>query len=811
MQLFSDLKYSLRLLSKAPAFTATTLVVIVLSLALYLASYSLGNMMANEPMPFPNGERYVVLRAIDTETSSNPTLLSHDMYIYTRFSETAESYTDLGAYNRSTFVLSDADYAQPFQGVSITTNLFLSLAINPVLGRNFTAEDSMTGAPRTVLISDKIWRTYYGSDPNVVGRFSRIDGESYAIAGVMPEGFYFPRGADLWLPLAAGQSLQPGEGLPLSLVGILKEDTNYSIAESELDEFMGRLASEYPVNYSNRAAAIDDYSDSYAASPFNFARILTFITLIILAIAIVNLSSLLFIRSSSRQQELAVRSSVGASGWQLSKQVLLESFLICFVGLILSLFLSTLMLKGLEASFLARGLGFNYWFNFSLNLQAVFTGIVSTLVIWLASSFLVCLKAYRSDPGVLLNSSNKGSDGKSNHVVTRMVVGFELLLSSFLLICCGALIYLFLLIANTDYGVSTDNYAVASLSLSHSDYSDQQRRLTYLEQLEGELATVPGVTAVSLTSALPQRPGRQGSYTVNDVTSRTNEQSFRQTTIWVSDNYFSTVNVDLLEGREFDGADSSESTPVTIVNENLAKRLWPDGSAIGKEIHSVIGEEIISLTVVGVVSDILQNPAVLSSATDSSSLYRPLGQQSPVDLSLLVKHSPQLVISELEANLKIAATAIDRNIPIVNVHSLQDQIAIDLQGMDIIVLMFTFFALATLALAGIGIYSVVARSIELRTYEIGIRRALGSSRFSIIWRFVRQVIYFLIVGAAIGGSLASFIITLSASSFGLNSLTFLPVIFTLSTLSLLLVIVAATYLPASKAVAMEPGDALRYE
>lgn len=810
MQTLNDLKYSFRLLTKTPVFSCMMLLVVVVSLSLYLTSYTLGNLFANEPMPFPNGDDYVKMRLVDSNTNLGVGFPDFDSYILNRLSKSSDNYVELGAYQRNVHVFSDGEYSRPFSGVSISANLFKGLAANPLYGRSFDNDDSLRNTADVVLIGYTLWQEYYNANPEVVGNVSQIDGKPHTIIGVMPELFGFPRNAEFWLPLTTNGAVQPGEGGTLAMVGVLKKDSSYQEAESELTEILKQESSLYPEHYGNRAAIVYDYSDSYSGPgpSFRLPDYLNFVTLVMLLLAIVNLSSLLLIRYSGRKQELAVRSSLGADGWQLSKQVILESFIICFVGLLLSYALSLFFLKAFGYALVEQEIGYNYWFVFEIDTRGVFVGVFSLLAIWLSSSVLVAVRAFRSNPGDVLNTANKGNDGSKVKLATRIIVCFQLVLTCFLLICCGAMIHLMLIVMDVDHGVDPENLGIASVSLNHADYSEQRSRLSYLNQMRDSIVQVPGVVDVAVTSALPQRPGLSGTYFIEASETAEENQAPALTSIWVDNGYFKTANINVVEGRGFEIDDTDISEQVAIITEEFANQLWPGESAVGKNIQSTIGNGTVSMRVVGVITDVLQN---ITSTQALPSLYRPMSQGSPKALNFVIRVLPEIDITSIESALRESATSIDRNIPLSNIRSLEKQIYVDQQGTDLIIIIFLLFASVTLILASAGIYTVMARAIQLSTREIGVRRALGSTDITIALKYIKQGFRFLIVGLAIGGGLASILVSITAISFGLEDLQFIPLVVVLVSLLMISVVMTATIIPARRATALEPGDALRYE
>lgn len=810
MQTLEDLKYSFRLLRKTPVFSGVMLLVIVMSLSLYLTSYTLGNMLAHEPMPFPNGENYVKMRIIESDTGAGVGFPDFDTYIYNRLRETSDKYIELGIYQQNAHVISDADYPQSYVGVSISTEVIQGLEVNPVLGRTFTPNDSLAGAENVVLLGYPVWQDYYNSNPKIIGETSLIDGIPRTIIGVMPEDFGFPRSGNFWLPLKYGNAILPGEGGAVALIGVLKDGISYLEAESELSELLKREAVRYPEIYTGRLAKVYDYSDSYAnpGLAFNLPLYLNFVTLILLLISAVNLSSLLLIRYGSRKHELLIRSSLGANGWQLAKQMLLESFIISVTGLLLSFVVCSYLLKGFGYALLERGLESNYWFEYSMNTRGYIVGCISVLVVWLISCSIVAIRAFRSDPGQVSSTANKGNDDSGFNLTTRLIVGFELTLTCFLLICCGAMIHLLIEVSNVDHGVDPAGLVLASVSLTHTDYDQPQSRTDYLKQFKTAVAGIPSVVDVGATTAIPQRPGRLGRYIVEMTGGVSPNQSSALTTVWIDDSYLRTAEISLIEGRAFDIEDTIDSENVAILSESFASQLWPNDSAIGKQIETTTGDTTATFRIVGVITDILQSS---TSSISLPTLYRPISQDTPLGLTLMIRVLPNIEMTQLETALRDAASEINRNVPVSGIRTLLDQVYIELQGTDLINLIFIVFALATLLLASIGIYTVMARAIQSATREIGVRRALGSTNFKVAVKYVKQSINYLLISIGLGGGLACVLVALAAPAIGVPDLQFLPLVALLVTLLVSAVVLTATIIPAQIATAIEPGDALRYE
>jgi predicted permease len=631
----------------------------------------------------------------------------------------------------------------------------------------------------------------------------------------MPEKFGFPIREDLWLPLNVSKSAEPGEGAPLYLVGKLNQGVSHEQAQVEINELMKPLASEFPEAYGDRRDVVVPFASINSPVTGNMPVLLRGITVIVLVLASINLSSLLFIRSHARRQEMAVRSAVGASGWGLARQILLESFLVCFFGYVISLLVTAGLLALLQTQLVHSMNHISFWFELSLDSQALLNGSVCTLFVWLSSSSFVSVRAYRCQPAVVLNEANKGSGSQGRSLSTQLVVGVEVILSCFLLVGCGAMIYMLEQVFNTDYGVDPEQYLVGTVSLSHPDYLTDQQRMIYVKDLNQTVVEVTGIDKAAVTTAPPGLIGLPGNYNLPGEDLSVNGKFPKQNTIWVSRNYFDVIGLPILEGRQFNRGDTPDSERVVIITEDFAERFSPEHSPIGKTIERIEADERQLLTVVGVIPNLLQGPT--RAFVLGPSLYRPMAQQTPITFYLIAGHDAQTHPGRWPQSLRDAlrdkVVTVDRNVPLEEIRTMTDLLVRLMGAAQEIGHLFIGFSLVTLILACIGIYGVISRSIYLRTHEIGVRRALGSTDAKIIARFVRQGSYFLILGILVG--IVPIYIYIVEFGYIMKSvagnLEFLKAVCLIVVLTMMALIGIASYIPARNAVAMEPGDALRYE
>ncbi len=814
MHVIEDLIYTLRLLRKSPGFTFTTLVVMALGLSLYLASATLGRMMSNQPLPFPDGDRYVSLKSIISPSFVDVGQNNFDLYTYNQLKEISDNYSVLGAFNLSNAALSNDETIRQYSSTSISIEFFNATQQAPLLGRSFTDDDSAIDAGKVALISYTVWQEFYNADPGVVGRADLIDGEIHTIIGVMPEGFHFPLKQDIWTPLIVSEGMLPNQGAPVSIAGILTNGTDSAAAQLELNTLYSQIIEDFPESYREAEHRVLPFASLNwsKASPMNdLAFVVEATSLIILGLTVVNLSSLLLIRSTARQSELQIRSSVGANRFQLSKQVLAESLIICLIGFVLSLSFTSILLPVVQSQMENEVGRLDFWFNLALDLEALATGIGLTLVIWMASGLLAAYRAFNSDSDLSLNASSKGVTGSGSTTTSRAIVVIEMIFSCFLLVCCGAVIYLFDNFADTDFGFSTNNYVIANVRLDTPEYTDTQTQLTYLDNLKNNIQSLPNTVAASITTAPPGENGPNGFFDLDDRDLTQNGQLPSMMSIWVEPDYFELLGFQITQGRSFDITDTSDSAAVVILADQFAETLWPDDTPIGKQIKSVHEGAEEWLTVVGTFPGILQYPIELSFGRPA--FYRPIAQTQVNNYSLVAEVSGELSLNELRQQFESAAAATDRTIVFSHFNSLDAEITGFLGVNKVVMQIFIAFAIATLFLATIGIYGVIARSITMRTQEIGVRRALGSSNNGIVSRYLRQGINFLLVGLLVGALPACYIVVAAIPRIfgGIDAINLLSVVSVAVTVIMCSLILISSFIPARKAVALEPGDALRYE
>ena len=811
MKLWLELKYAGRLLRKTPGFTAICLIVLTLGVTVSLASFSFIKTLYYQELPFSDGDRFVVLKRV-AENGIAVEPLSLNAYAFNAIQDQTTSYATLGAYRGQRAVLSDGETPEAFNAAVISPNLLAATKIAPRLGRIFSTVD-INSANAVALISETLWRSYYSSDANIIGKVSRINGLPYTIVGVMPESFSYPVNHDVWLPLTIPLGESPTEPFSLALLAVLKASISENTASVELNSVLADLKKLNPNIYGHLQGIVAAHSlaalDSSTPIPF----IISGVAFLILIIACLNFSSLLFIRAHARKQELLIRSTLGANRWQLVKKVLLESFLLCLVGTVAGVVISQLVLLSFQTSMEAMAAGgggrLPFWWDFSLDAAAFLVIVCLVVFIWIVSGSIVAIKSSRKQSLGELGGGNKGHGKSMGNRTVNAIVYVETIVSMFLLVLCGLFVIWGYKMVNTDYGVDYSNAYTAHFRLNTTDLQSDRDRVQFIDNLAAEIDALPFVNEVTFATRLPGQDGERIEYLTDAMFIGEGEEFPNENINWVKDNYFTTMGIALKEGRLFDAGDANDSNPVLIVDEGFAANYWPGESAIGERIQLDPARLDLWYTVIGVVSQVVQEATF--AGNEEQHLYRPYSQATPEAFVVLVKTREAIQLPVISAAIKDAGTQVNRNIPLERVRTYRELQSLDSMDTATMVNGFIGFALFAMILAVIGIYGVISRSITQRTNEMGIRRAIGASIERVTRLFLKQGLAYFATGAVVGGGAALLVVNVLPASFTSSLLAQLPTVL-LVTLGLMGgLIFFSSYIPARQALRKEPGDALRYE
>ncbi len=815
--LWFDLRFTLRLLGRAPGFALLSVLVIALALALALTIYVLVRNQGIEPLPLPNGDRYVALQHVYQDSGQIARADQFHADTLQALQSRAQSFETLGAARlHGSTTLNDGELTEAPWGTEISTALMRKTGVEPLMGRSFTEQDSEPGAAPVTLIGYQLWQTFFGARPDIVGHRVRIEGEMHTVIGVMPKGFRYPTDHHLWRPLKLTPNSPPGDhSAHYTPIGILKPGVTMEEAGREVANIVNDLQRQHPDHYENLGATAIPYIDAVSTTDFGVMNIVMLAAATsILMLACLNVGNLLLVRASERNQELVIRSALGGTRARIMRQVLLESLLISLAGGGLGLWLGTYGARFVQyqTEIVVGSTFLPFWMRFDISRDVLFIAAGATGFIWLLAGGIPAWRASRAQISAVLGGGSKGVAGRGNTRVSTVLVAAEVVFSFFLLVLSGAFVASVNIASGVDFGVPTANTVSGMVTLDSERYQSADDRLRYIANLQSELESEPGVAHAAFTTVLPGMGWWRADFDLPDLDLQQAGELPRLQGIPVSEDYFPNLGITLLEGRYFAATDTAENLQVAIIDKTMAERFWPGESALGKQVTINPDETpgrppTRSVTIVGVIAPIDQGQA-LARSRGIYNLYHPIAQFTP-EFGFMVVHfeqQPKL----FERLIRSVATRVDRDIAISMVRPLEVSMSLNIRMLQTLSELFVVVALVALVLAGTGIYGVVSRSVQLRTRDMGIRRALGQTDRDTVYFFLRQGSLFLLVGAILGGGGAIAAAWLLTAEFPnlMDSMVSIVIIIGVVMIALVL---GASYLPALKMVRIEPAVALHYE
>jgi putative ABC transport system permease protein len=793
-----DLRFAARVLRKNPAFTAVAVLTLALGIGANTAIFSVVNAVLLRPLPYAHPQELITLRS----SSSWP-----DLYDIQQQSRTLEK---IGAYANWQFDLLGNGEPEQIQAALVSLDLFDALGIPPALGRTFsTADDQLNGA-RLAVVSYGFWQRKLGGDPNAVGRAITLTGKSYTVTGVMPAEFRLPTGeAELWVPFRVGYpEAASARGVHMQYsIARLKPGVTQAQTQSDLDGIAQRLGSLYPEENRGRRYLAMPLHQRVAGNIRPALLVLFGAVGFVLLIASLNFANLLLAKASTRSNEAQVRAALGATPRRLIRQFLTESMLISLLGGAAGLALGSygirllLLLKPQDLPSLASVTVDSSVLLFTLGIS-LFTGCLFGLLPVLQIILPSSAAAPKTGKAV---SSQSRSTIKLRQV---MIVG-ELAISLMLVCGAGLLIRSLWHLQNVDPGFNTQNIVTARLWLPEGRYAEIAQQNQFFSQLEQQMAHQPGVQSAALVTEMPLSgnhiphnfvvAGRPPIAVGTEPEAETN---------LISADYFSTLQVPLLQGRLFNEADREAAPLVAIVNEAMVRQYFAKENPLSAQLYFARDPKRARMSIVGVVADTKEyGPDQDAEPT----IYTPLLQkQEPWRRwAAMVVRTNELPLAMGET-MKKAVWAVNPQIPVNKIEPLNDLLTDSLAPRRFNTILLVIFAATALLLAVVGVYGVISYTVTQRTQEIGVRIALGASTMNVFWMVLKQGLGMIVVGIAMG-IVGSFIAgrALVSLLFGVGARDLPTFIVTAALLAI--VALLATYIPARRATKVDPMVALRYE
>ena len=802
-----DLRYGFRQLRNKPVFTAVAVLTLALGIGANTAIFSILNAVLLRPLPYAHPDRLVFL----AEDSKEVPDMSISMADFDDWRSQNSVFEDTVAFQSESVTLTGQGQAQQLQLRRITAGLFPTLGVKPILGRALNPDDDKVGATPIVMLSDKLWTSKFGRNPDVLGKQLTLDGEAFTIIGVLPNSRFHESWRDfdvftsLWrLNDQFGGPTRRSEHPGIYAYALLKPGVTADQARSQLKSIAARLAQQYPKTNEGTGATVEPLLGVIVRDVRPSLFILMGAVGFVLLICCANVANLLMARATERQREVAIRKALGAGRWRLARQLLTESVLLSFVGGSLGLLIAWSATQGLArvAASSAPRMG-----EVTLDSRVLMFTLVLSFVTGIVFGIFPVL--HTSHTGVSDSLKDETLGAGTSRVVKRLrdtLVVAELAISLVLLVGAGLMLESMVHVLRADPGFKPEGVLSARFSLPDQKYQNDDQRRQLVAQLTEKVAAVPGVHAAGFKN--PLFGGWQSSFAIGGRPLPEPSKFPSAEMSRVSPGALEAMNAQLLHGRWFTSADNEHAPLVCIIDNKLAAKYWPGEDAVGKAIlmdEPKPGQQPPPTLVVGVLHEI-KNYGVDQPVLPE--IFVPFAQRPGAGGHLVVRSTLDSAV--VQGAIRSAAQSLDADLPIFDIRSLDSFVAENTASRRLSVLLLSLFAGLALLLAAIGIYGVMSYGVTQRRREIGIRIALGAEMSDVIRLVVRQGALLAILGLGTGilGALAATRL-IARLLFGVrphDPLTFLAVACLLS-----IVAVVASYIPARRAAKIDPIIALRYE
>ena len=796
--LIQDLRYGVRSLLKRPGFLVIAVSTLALGIGATTAMFTVVNSVLLRPLPFPEPQRIVLFQGINPRQGINQSNMSVPDIV--DWQQQSQSFEQIAAFLGGGLFLSLGDETERVRAAGVSADFFPLFKTNPISGRTFTAEDMKDDS--LVVISHALWQRRFGGAPDVINRKITLANEPATIIGIMPPGFTYPYDAEVWWPYQLNPAKERRENRFVEVVARLKPGVSLAQAQTEMETISQRLAQNYGESNRGWSVRLTELRESLVGKLRTSLLILLGAVAFVLLIACANVANLLLARAVSRQKEIALRTALGASRWRVVRQLLTESALLSVVSGVAGLALSLWLIKLLIAITPPNTPRLDEiridWRVFAFSLAVmVFAGLLFGL--------FPALQTSRPNLNeTLKDSGQRGLETGGRNRVGSLLIVSEIALSFVLLAGAGLLIKSFMHLREINPGFNPDNVLTMRLALPWTKYKQGSPRAQIYKQLVDQVKATPGVQSAAATLSLPLGGDtfNVGRGLIREGRPITADQETNARYSAVTPDYFQTLQIPLKAGRTFTEQDTLDTTKVVIVNETMARTLWPGENPIGTRF-TIWHDEKFAREVVGIVGDTKDS---LDEETGPQ-MYVPYAQDPTWgSLSLAVRTSGEP--SALTNSVREAIRSVDKEVPSFNLKTMNDVVSTSAASRRVPMLLLSAFAGVAMLLAMLGIYGVTSYYVTQRTHEIGVRMALGAQIVDVLKLVLSRAMLLALIGIGIGvaGAVAvtRYLTTLLFGVKPIDTVTFIAVAVVLAA-----VVFVACLVPARRAAKIDPLEALR--
>jgi putative ABC transport system permease protein len=792
-----DLRYALRQLARSPGFTIVAVLTLAVGIGATSAIFSVVHGVLLRPLPYPDPDRLV--RVFEVLQQFGRFSVAPATFLDWRQQNTV--FERIAAINATGATFNAGTGPERIAGLLVSWDTFELLQVSPALGRSFRADEDAPGKDTVIVLSHTMWEQRFGSDPNVLGRSVTLNGTPVTVIGVMPAGFAFGDDAQFWRPLALNPANASRGGHFLAVFARLKPGVTVQQAHSEMKGISERLAVQYPANSANETAEVVGVHETMVAQIRPALLTLLAAVGVVILIACANVANLLLVRASVRSKEIAIRTTLGASRRRLVLQMLAESLVLSLGGGVFGLLLAYLAIRPIQtlsAGSIPRASMISI--DTTVLLFAVVVSVLTGVLFGLAPAW----QASRATVGSILKEGGRSSSVAGGRWVRNGLLIAEVAMSIVLLAGAVLLLRSFARLVNVDPGFKPDHVLAFRVALPNRPYTDDERRVAFYETLATRLAGLPEVVSAGGIQTLPMRGDYLLSFTVRGRPEPKPNEGPSANYRTITPNYFQAIGVPLLRGRTFTAADREKAPMVAVVDQRFADKHFPGEDPIGQGIDIGDGSDGF-YEIVGVVGDVRQDSL---ESTPSATMYVPHAQTAFSGMWMVVRTKGEP--TALSAAVRQSVRDIDPNLPAFALTPLTTVVNDSVAQRRFSMLLLTVFASIALFLAAVGLYGVVAYSVSQRTQEIGLRMAIGAQRRDVLQMIVgggmKLALCGVIIGLVVAMALSSVLTTML---FEIER--FDPASYAATALVLVVIAAFACYVPARRAMRVDPIVALRDE
>ena len=812
--LLQDLRYGARMLRKNPAFTAIAVLTLALGIGANTAIFSVVQGVLLSPLPYDQPDRLVMIM------ESNPRF-AHVWISYPNFQDwqrNAQSFLQMAAFMQQGYDLTNPGTPEHVDGSAVTAGFFSTLGVRPTLGREFSAQEDQHGGARALIISDRLWKNRFAQDPQVLGKPATLDGVDYSIVGVLPPGFRFWSDADVYTPLAQSDPIiinARGSHDGIGAIARLRPQVSISHAKAEMSTIQSALDQLYPDDNRDLGTDVMPLKGQLVGDVRGILLMLLGAVGLVLLIACANVANLFLARSAARGREFGIRAALGANRGRLVRQLITESVLLSLAGGALGLLIAVPVLKSLLETFpdsLPRSA------NISVNAPVLLFTFGVSIAVGIFFGLAPALKSWNVDLQASLKDGGRGSSGARNRAQSSLVI-VQIALTLVLLVSAGLLFRTIRQLSGVDPGFDTQHIVTFKVGVSRSLMKTVESTRIAYQQLIERIREIPGVEAADFTDTVPLS-GQGGTipFWIDSQKPASLQAASRSVSFLTGPDYFRTMGIPLLRGRLFTAQDTTQSPCVIVIDSTFSRIYFPHSDPLGRTITFGFVSPTGPCRIVGVVPHVrhwaLDDPA----SSTQNQMYFPLAQDP--DQWVLVGYPYLSVVLRTPLDsatvmpaIKAAVYGAGNDQPVYDVRTMQNIVSESMSPQRLPMILLTVFATLALLLASVGLYGVISYAVTQRTHEIGIRIALGAEKEDVFRLIVGGGLRLALTGVACG-AITALILTRVLPSFshllyGVRASD--PVTFAVVSSALVVVALLACYIPARRAMKVDPMISLRYE